>query len=353
MGNAVHAALKLMHSPRTSRLPALEEVINEYCRAWSGETDFPEDGRPPVFQDGLEMLQQHYSREQQRIEPRYTADVERRFDIPFLGDHTITGRVDRVDVLEGEVIEVIDYKTGRTMPAQIDVDGDLQLAIYRMATQEVLYPDKEVLTSLYYLRSGMKFTARLLPEQLEAMRGQIAEVIAGIEKEDFSPRVESSCDWCDFRQQCMVFRPIAPPAEAKADIEAMIKEFAEVEAQYKLASAEVKRIDERRKELQAAVLGWLQQAGTGFYEVGNLQALADSRPKTTYPAELVRAILEPLDLWERVCKVSVTKTAIDNLCRSKEISPIIKQKLQAAAEVHRTPVLKLKRLGDEEDEAEE
>lgn len=348
MGNAVHAALKLMHEPRSPRRPSQEEVIGEFCRFWKAEeAALPEQERLSYFQDGVEMLQRYYERESARSEPRFTAEVERFFNLPFRQEHTINGRIDRIDVLPDGSIEVLDYKTGRVMPSQLEADGDVQLAIYRLAAEELLFPDKTVTTSLYYLRHGMKLIARLQPEQLEAMQEQIGAAIAGIEQGNFPPRVTNWCDWCDYRPYCKVFRPAQATPEARAGVEEMIGELGEVEEHYRQASRETDRLAGRRKELQREILAWLEEAGTGFYQVGNLQVLVGSKSTRKFSPEAVRQILEPVGLWERVCKIEVTVKAIENLCRTKEVSAGIKQQLQAAAEVNKEQVLKLKRLAEE------
>ncbi len=347
LGNAVHQALKFMHAPGHRQIPAVDEVIGEFCRAWKGlEDNIPEPERTPLFEEGVDMLRQYQARESARQERRQTAAVERFFSLPFGEGHTLRGVIDRIDVRPGEAIEVLDYKTGRAMPTQIEVNRNLQLAIYRMATEEALFPGKSVTTSLYYLRHGATMTAEIAPEQMEEMKAEVSAVIAGIEKGEFSPRVDRHCDWCDYRNNCIVFRPVVVPAEAKADIEAWIKEFAQAEDSLRVNRAEEKRLGARKAELETAILGWMEEAGTGFYETGGVQAIKGVSSRTSFPPEKVRPLLEPLGLWEKVCKFSVTKTAIDNLCRAEELSPDQKRELLSTAEKTEKAVVKLRRLGE-------
>ena len=127
LGNVVHGALSFMHKPGNLALPAQEAIIAEFCRLWQAEqAEIPEDQRDSYFQQGVEMLQRHYAREQSHTDRRQTATVEQYFSIPFAQDDNIAGRIDRVDVLDNGVLEVLDYKTGRRMPAQTDVNADLQ-----------------------------------------------------------------------------------------------------------------------------------------------------------------------------------------------------------------------------------
>lgn len=354
LGSAVHGTLRYMHQPGKRTLPPLESVISEFCRCWQGQQDqVAEAERESNFETGMEMLTQHYERETQRGDGRLTADVERSFDVPFTEKHRINGRIDRVDVLADGSLEVIDYKTGRRMPAQSDVDRDLQLMIYRMAVQDVLYPDKTVTTSLYFIRHGQMFTAHPSPRQLEEAQESIREVLDGIERSDFSPKVESSCDWCDFRNHCVVFRPITVPESEKASIDALITEMAEVERLYKTANAEAKQLSTRKGELETAILEWLRNAGAGSYQAGNIQVLQSTRRTTTFPPEQVKAILEPLGLWERVSKTTVSKMSIDSLAKTQNLSPAVLRELREVAEVTEKPVIKLRRLGADDSEEDD
>jgi len=354
LGAAVHAALRFMHEPRSPRLPSLEEVTGEFCRIWQAEQEaVAEPERASLFEDGVDMLRRHYEREFSRQQPRYTADVERFFRVPFGEGHTLTGKIDRIDVLPEGTIEVLDYKTGRGMPTQGDVDRDLQLTIYKMAAQEALFPDKTITTSLYYLRHGVTFTASLGAKPMEEAKEEIREVISGIERGEFSPRVGAYCDRCEYRSHCAIFRPVSLSEQQRADIETLVKELAQVEDSLKASNSEGKRLGARKAELEAAILDWMENAGTGFYEVGNLRAIKEVSRRTSFPPESVRQILEPLGLWERVCRISVTKTAIESLCRSGNLSPRLKRELLSVAETQEKPIVKLRRLGEEEQEEDE
>jgi putative RecB family exonuclease len=354
LGNVVHGALSFMHKPGNLALPAQEAVIAEFCRLWQAEqAEIPEDQRDQYFQQGVEMLQRHYAREQSHTDRRQTATVEQYFSIPFAQDDNIAGRIDRVDVLDNGVLEVLDYKTGRRMPAQTDVNADLQLAIYRLAAQELLYPGKTVVTSFYYLLHGLTFTAEHTPRQLEEMKAEITDIIGNIEKGEFSPRVDRSCDWCDYRSHCLVFKPAVVSDAERADIDALIKDLADLETLRKANKAEAKEQDKRYAELAGAILDWLNNAGTRFYETDRYRVLSAILTRTTYPAAAIKEILEPLGLWEKVLADNILKKKLDELLKKEPLSPMVKRQLLATGEKKETSVVKLTRLGDNEEEEEE
>ena len=68
--------------------------------------------------------------------------LEKLFKIKIGEDIFITGKIDRVDKIKNEGIEIIDYKTGR-QPNENDLKKSLQLSIYALAaTNPGLYNKK-------------------------------------------------------------------------------------------------------------------------------------------------------------------------------------------------------------------
>ena len=61
--------------------------------------------------------------------------VERRVMFPFAEERKIwlRGYVDRISVTREGLWQIHDYKTGRWVPTQEDLDRDRQLALYQRA----------------------------------------------------------------------------------------------------------------------------------------------------------------------------------------------------------------------------
>ena len=120
----------------------------------------------------------------------------------------IGGRVDRVDDLGNGEIEIIDYKTGATIPTQREVDKNLQLSFYALAATNIptepfsKTPDK-VKLSLYYLDSQEKISTTRTAKQLEDAAKEIYKVKEEIEKSDFRCSGHMFCQTgCEFSLFC-------------------------------------------------------------------------------------------------------------------------------------------------------
>jgi RecB family exonuclease len=102
----------------------------------------------------------------------------------------IGGKIDRVDMLPEGIIEVVDYKTGATIPSQKEVDRNLQLSFYALAATRIPYEPYgkkpgDVKLSLYYLDSQEKISSKRSAKQLEDAVDEIFEARKEIENSEF------------------------------------------------------------------------------------------------------------------------------------------------------------------------
>jgi putative RecB family exonuclease len=346
-GSAVHEALKFMYDPRHLRRPEVEQVIEAFAQAWRArETEVEEERRQDYFEQGVDMLRRHYEGHARQEEGRRTAATERFFNIPFDGDHTLTGYVDRVDVLPGNRLEIIDYKTSRTMPSERDMAKNAQLAIYRMAADH-LYPGREVTTTLLFLLHDFRMELTQTEEFLEEKREEIRETIARIERGQFDPNPGNHCDWCDYRAHCPLFREPVVPEGLEVDVAALLREYAAADEQQKEAAA-------RRGELRAAIEEYLDQCQAQRIEGGGYVAERRAVKRvSSWDVDRLRKLLEPLGLWDNVTQVNTT--AVRRLLSSQDLSWEEKRSVEAAAEHSESKQLRVKPLsrGEEGEDTEE
>jgi len=120
----------------------------------------------------------------------------------------VGGKIDRVDVLEGGKIEIIDYKTGATIPKQSEVDKNLQLSFYALAatnisTKPFVEDPQKVKLSLYFLDTQEKISTTRTKEDLEKATEEIFKVRDEIEKSDFTCSGHMFCqNNCEYSLFC-------------------------------------------------------------------------------------------------------------------------------------------------------
>jgi RecB family exonuclease len=198
-----------------------------------------------VFQEGLEILQR-FVREQAVLEHRNVLAVEKEFRLP-VGPFTVLGYIDRVDCLDGETVEIIDYKTNRQLFARDEVDTSLQMSLYDLAARRLWPWVKKVKLTFWMLRHGIRQQTDRTPEQLDAALAYVETLGKQTETAtQYPPRLNTNCSYCDHRSNCPAYADALKGkreflCEDLADLEAVAREREEVA---RLAKALYARKDE-------------------------------------------------------------------------------------------------------------
>ncbi|KKQ23345.1 MAG: hypothetical protein US40_C0017G0004 [Candidatus Roizmanbacteria bacterium GW2011_GWC2_37_13] len=130
--------------------------------------------------------------------------IEKPFKIKITPDIYIVGKIDRVDNIGDDKIEIIDYKTGR-MPKESDLKKSLQLSIYAMAAIDYgLYNKKlpQVLLTFFYLEEGKKISFQKSTEDLEETKSKIIEIVGKIRNNEFPVTTGPGLAFCSFPMIC-------------------------------------------------------------------------------------------------------------------------------------------------------
>jgi DNA helicase-2/ATP-dependent DNA helicase PcrA len=130
--------------------------------------------------------------------------LEKMFRIKVSDNLFLTGKMDRVDLLPNNQIEIIDYKTGRK-PDEKELKNSIQLSIYALAaTDKGLFNRllSEIRLSFYFLQDMDKITLQKNKEDIVNVKEEIIGLAKQIQTNDFDPKVGPWCDFCKFRIIC-------------------------------------------------------------------------------------------------------------------------------------------------------
>ena len=137
--------------------------------------------------------------------------LEEDFSVPLILPHErplrIGGRMDRVDINENGILEIVDYKTGERIPSQRDVDKDLQLTFYALAATLIREKPfekspEEIKLSLYYFDKQEKISTRRTKKELEDAIKEIFEWRKKIENSNFECANTYMCKNCEYKSLC-------------------------------------------------------------------------------------------------------------------------------------------------------
>jgi RecB family exonuclease len=147
--------------------------------------------------------------EGQRFERADVVEVEHDFDVA-VGDHSVRGRIDRVDWdHDRHGLAIVDYKTGRHPPKEADVADDLQLAVYFLAAlRSAALAAKGAPTrlELLYIRLNKRFSQPITDDHEARAETRILQAAAEMLDEHLDPLPTADCDHCDYHRLCPLQR---------------------------------------------------------------------------------------------------------------------------------------------------
>jgi DNA helicase-2/ATP-dependent DNA helicase PcrA len=181
---------------------SLEEALKMYESRWAENDDWYESkGRYDEYyakgKEAIKRLMQEWIATPPNVE-----FLERPFDWS-VGEHSLRGKVDRLDRLPTGGYGILDYKTGSAKTEDtVDTKDKEQLWIYQMAMEEMGLSITRL--SYVYVLSGETLDVELLQgEKREAFRDRIAKRMNEILLSRFAPIPSTfTCRYCDFRSIC-------------------------------------------------------------------------------------------------------------------------------------------------------
>lgn len=313
-GKLVHAVLEVLvreHVQEERTGPLSEErALELYRQGWASEGLSGIE----VFEEGLQILQA-FVRDQGELDHRDVLAVEKEFRLP-VGRFTVLGFIDRVDCVDEETVEVIDYKTNRLVFSRDEVEHSLQVSLYHLAARQLWPWAKKVRLTFHMLRHGLRLRTERTAEQLEAAVAYVETLGAMTEEAtEFPARLNANCIYCDHRAQCPAYASALKGqrdvvCQDTSDLEAVAREREEVAQLAKVLYA-------RKKELEEVLKAHLEDhdelvlAGVR-YRMFNTTSLS-------YPLDPTLAVLQEatgLDRDDLLARLAaVDKKALDGLLK--------------------------------------
>jgi len=216
LGAVVHLALhRWWLLDRARRTPVEGGRLVE--RNWQAN-GFRDDEQSTQWRDIARQWVEQYLAEQ--VDPvDEPVGVERTVGATA-GRLAVSGRVDRIDDRDGELV-VVDYKTGRRQLTDDDARGSQALALYVLAVRRTLRRACRRV-ELHHLPTGQvaafEHTDESLARQLARAEQSADDIVAatdtlaaGADADDvFPPAPGPGCSWCDFRMHCPEGRAASP-----------------------------------------------------------------------------------------------------------------------------------------------
>jgi len=206
-GTVIHATLRDFYRIHKSvnegfegffEKPTLDDLLNLYYKHWREEGYQDEKHAKVQKKKGEEILKYFYNEIYTGQEN--VLDLEKNFKVDVAGI-TVSGVVDRIDTIEGNGVELVDYKTGK-LKEQKEVEQDIQLMIYGLFAKQKLGVDT-VKASLLFLDAGEKIETEIGEEKIGFVKDKIVDTAKCIQDSKFEPRPDyHGCKFCDYKKIC-------------------------------------------------------------------------------------------------------------------------------------------------------
>ena len=146
-----------------------------------------------------------------------------------VGDLTLRGIIDRLELdADGELV-VTDYKTGRAPSGNFEQKSLAGVHFYSFLC-EAVFGKRPAKIRLMYLASGETIETVPSAQSVKFITTRTTAVWSAVERActtgDFRPRTSKLCDWCSFQRWCPAFGgdPSLAATEAVAAHEALLAE---------------------------------------------------------------------------------------------------------------------------------
>ena len=198
-GSVMHTTIKRFVDQfrRGVKLP-FDEVVCIFDTEWTS-AGFEDDYQEGEYKkDGIDQLRAFHAtflEAQAEI-----LEQEKAFNLPLENNVIVKGRIDQINSLGRNDVEIVDYKTGKPRK-DADARKDLQLSIYALAAKEILELNPVRLAFHYLQNNQIQVTTRDA-KQLDEAQKIVQEAAADIRAGEFSPKPGFACRTCAYRPIC-------------------------------------------------------------------------------------------------------------------------------------------------------
>ena len=198
-GSVMHTTIKRFVDQlrKGVKLP-FAEVQRIYETEWTNAGFEDHYQEAEYKKDGLEQLRAFHATMLQ-VSPQIL-EQEKAFELPLANDVILTGRMDQVNSLGRNDVEIVDYKTGKPRKDS-DARKDLQLSIYALAAKEI-FEWNPVRLVFHYLQTNQTQVTSRDSKQLDDAEKIVQEAAADIRAAQFPPNPGFVCRSCAYKPIC-------------------------------------------------------------------------------------------------------------------------------------------------------
>jgi putative RecB family exonuclease len=262
IGNAVHHQVKVAYDAADKgTLVPLETLTTGYNAEWAGairDKVVPSSENTTIDDDmarGRQMLEDFYRKYQPFTHgSQLFTEKSLRF---FLSNcpTEFKARIDRLWKRPDGIYEISDFKTGKFAGPK-DPAFRLQMGLYQLAVQDS-FPDWDIEVAQYFLKHDEVVTYRFRPDELdelaEQFRTETGEIARSERLNDWPPRPNPLCNYCEFRKLCPAMRHKFATESKDETEKATLAEVAKLADDFLAVDAQMKALKAKHDTLKEEI----------------------------------------------------------------------------------------------------
>lgn len=327
-GSLIHEVLETINKSIVAKSPInLVDALSLYKKLWEKYTINNAD----YFISGENMISLYYENLPYNVKPEWNIlSVEMRFDRVLSNGVPVAGVMDVVYEIGKDSIEIVDYKTSKSMPTQHDIDNDIQLQLYHIVARD-LWPNKKIDIAIHNLKYG-KIYARHTDASLNSAMNFIEVLYKMIlaDNEHKSRIPDGECKWCGYHNDCPSYQSIATGTAIvgyESFVPASLDKATEM---YEKIQKNISVLEQCKEKLSDYITKYMVSGDINemSFDLGDKQIRASTtqRSSVVYDFDSVREIFNDRPDFADV--VTVKKTAVDKALKG---DPKLLRKIQDKA----------------------
>jgi RecB family exonuclease len=202
-GTSLHRVLERFHNSGDTGVETTHQALAALDESWLDAGFSSADEMADAYGEGKNIIERYVEEHEVAKAGVDTLFVEKllRKD---MGEFDLVGRLDRIDEHEDGVIEVVDYKSGRSEVTVEDVATDIAMSCYQLLLREA-YPDRPIKATIVCLRTGQEASYSMPESEIAEFDFAIRELGHKILCHDYfelEPVQKDLCRACDFLTLC-------------------------------------------------------------------------------------------------------------------------------------------------------
>lgn len=200
-GSVLHKTLEEFHKNCNLKTAAEDDLLYFLDKNWNSEGYSSPEEEDEFHSKAVKILKKYFA-DNKGLEIRIKY-LEKAVE-DKIGGFEMKGRFDRVDQRADGKLDVIDYKTGKTLDER-QLKRELQAKLYYYFARR-LWGKKFGNLIFYYLESGRKVDVKFTVDELMQMVQTVRETGQAISRKEFEPSPSALCAWCDYMSSCPAWK---------------------------------------------------------------------------------------------------------------------------------------------------